>query len=69
MIGYGMFINWVWGPHPPPPIAVLSVGEGGFWEGQSRGRVGWFPAECVEEIPARGSDGRAGERPYRWPYR
>uniref|UniRef100_A0A8U8BW28 Uncharacterized protein n=1 Tax=Geospiza parvula TaxID=87175 RepID=A0A8U8BW28_GEOPR len=23
-------------------IKVLSVGEGGFWEGQARGRVGWF---------------------------
>uniref|UniRef100_A0A8V5GV55 Uncharacterized protein n=1 Tax=Melopsittacus undulatus TaxID=13146 RepID=A0A8V5GV55_MELUD len=34
-------------------IKVLSVGEGGFWEGQARGRIGWFPSECVEEVPAR----------------
>ncbi|XP_059832058.1 SH3 and multiple ankyrin repeat domains protein 2b isoform X1 [Hypanus sabinus] len=33
-------------------VKVLSIGEGGFWEGSCRGRVGWFPAECVEEIPA-----------------
>ncbi|XP_078405605.1 SH3 and multiple ankyrin repeat domains protein 2b isoform X2 [Cetorhinus maximus] len=33
-------------------VKVLSIGEGGFWEGSARGRVGWFPAECVEEIPA-----------------
>ncbi|KAM8794752.1 SH3 and multiple ankyrin repeat domains protein 1 [Eudromia elegans] len=43
-------------------IKVLSVGEGGFWEGQARGRVGWFPAECVEEVPARAPDGRAESR-------
>ncbi|XP_060695129.1 SH3 and multiple ankyrin repeat domains protein 2-like isoform X3 [Hemiscyllium ocellatum] len=36
-------------------VKVLSIGEGGFWEGSSRGRVGWFPAECVEEIPANES--------------
>ena len=45
---------------PLLPHTVLSVGEGGFWEGQSRGRVGWFPADCVEEIPARGNDSKAG---------
>ncbi|XP_032894623.1 SH3 and multiple ankyrin repeat domains protein 2 isoform X3 [Amblyraja radiata] len=33
-------------------VKVLSIGEGGFWEGSARGRIGWFPAECVEEIPA-----------------
>ncbi|XP_072322858.1 SH3 and multiple ankyrin repeat domains protein 2-like isoform X2 [Scyliorhinus torazame] len=36
-------------------VKVLSIGEGGFWEGSSRGRVGWFPAEYVEEIPANES--------------
>uniref|UniRef100_A0A8C1L3G4 SH3 and multiple ankyrin repeat domains 2b n=1 Tax=Cyprinus carpio TaxID=7962 RepID=A0A8C1L3G4_CYPCA len=34
-------------------VKVLSIGEGGFWEGSARGNVGWFPAECVEEIPNR----------------
>ncbi|XP_073797216.1 SH3 and multiple ankyrin repeat domains protein 1 isoform X2 [Danio rerio] len=31
-------------------VKVLSVGEGGFWEGTVKGRTGWFPAECVEEV-------------------
>ena len=45
--------------HTPPPLApVLSIGEGGFWEGSARGQVGWFPAECVEEIPAKPSEER-----------
>lgn len=38
---------------------VLSIGEGGFWEGSARGQVGWFPADCVEEIPAKTSDERS----------
>uniref|UniRef100_A0A8C6Y9Y8 SH3 and multiple ankyrin repeat domains protein 1 n=1 Tax=Naja naja TaxID=35670 RepID=A0A8C6Y9Y8_NAJNA len=37
-------------------IKVLSVGEGGFWEGQVKGRVGWFPSDCVEEVPNNRSD-------------
>ncbi|KAK3535285.1 hypothetical protein QTP70_007440, partial [Hemibagrus guttatus] len=40
--------------------AVLSVGEGGFWEGSARGNVGWFPSECVEEIPNKSNE----DRPY-----
>lgn len=40
-------------------ISVLSIGEGGFWEGSARGQVGWFPADCVEEIPAKASDERS----------
>ncbi|XP_064821322.1 uncharacterized protein LOC135539371 [Oncorhynchus masou masou] len=39
-------------------VKVLSIGEGGFWEGSARGQVGWFPAECVEEIPAKASEER-----------
>uniref|UniRef100_A0A8B9KSE8 SH3 and multiple ankyrin repeat domains 2a n=1 Tax=Astyanax mexicanus TaxID=7994 RepID=A0A8B9KSE8_ASTMX len=31
-------------------VKVLSIGEGGYWEGSARGHVGWFPADCVEEI-------------------
>ncbi|XP_022539570.2 SH3 and multiple ankyrin repeat domains protein 2b [Astyanax mexicanus] len=41
-------------------VKVLSVGEGGFWEGSARGNVGWFPAECVEEIPKKSNE----DRPY-----
>lgn len=37
---------------------VLSIGEGGFWEGSARGQVGWFPADCVEEIPAKATEER-----------
>lgn len=38
---------------------VLSIGEGGFWEGSAHGQVGWFPADCVEEIPAKATDERS----------
>ncbi|XP_062298344.1 SH3 and multiple ankyrin repeat domains protein 1-like [Scomber scombrus] len=33
-------------------VKVLSVGEGGYWEGTVKGRTGWFPSECVEEVAA-----------------
>uniref|UniRef100_A0A8D0A0S5 SH3 and multiple ankyrin repeat domains 2 n=1 Tax=Sander lucioperca TaxID=283035 RepID=A0A8D0A0S5_SANLU len=39
-------------------VKVLSIGEGGFWEGSAHGQVGWFPADCVEEIPAKAADER-----------
>ncbi|KAI2648450.1 SH3 and multiple ankyrin repeat domains protein 2 [Labeo rohita] len=39
-------------------VKVLSIGEGGFWEGSARGNVGWFPAECVEEIPSKPNEDR-----------
>ncbi|XP_026517631.1 SH3 and multiple ankyrin repeat domains protein 1-like, partial [Terrapene carolina triunguis] len=39
-------------------IKVLSVGEGGFWEGQVKGRVGWFPSDCVEEVQTKTQDGK-----------
>ena len=42
-----------------PP--VLSIGEGGFWEGTVKGRTGWFPADCVEEVQMRQYDARHGE--------
>ncbi|XP_034144200.1 SH3 and multiple ankyrin repeat domains protein 2b isoform X3 [Esox lucius] len=41
-------------------VKVLSIGEGGFWEGSARGNVGWFPSECVEEIPNQAQE----DRPY-----
>ncbi|KAB1269386.1 SH3 and multiple ankyrin repeat domains protein 3, partial [Camelus dromedarius] len=37
---------------------VLSIGEGGFWEGTVKGRTGWFPADCVEEVQMRQYDTR-----------
>ncbi|XP_070411154.1 SH3 and multiple ankyrin repeat domains protein 2 isoform X2 [Nothobranchius furzeri] len=43
-------------------VKVLSIGEGGFWEGSARGQVGWFPADCVEEIPAKATDERSYSR-------
>ncbi|KAM4630606.1 SH3 and multiple ankyrin repeat domains protein 2 [Polymixia lowei] len=43
-------------------VKVLSIGEGGFWEGSARGQVGWFPADCVEEIPAKTSEERSYSR-------
>ncbi|KAL6053644.1 hypothetical protein STEG23_018877, partial [Scotinomys teguina] len=43
-------------------IKVLSIGEGGFWEGQVKGRVGWFPSECLEEVANRSQEGRQESR-------
>ncbi|XP_078094498.1 SH3 and multiple ankyrin repeat domains protein 1-like [Mustelus asterias] len=41
---------------------VLSVGEGGFWEGTVKGRTGWFPAENVEEIPNKPQESKHESR-------
>ncbi|XP_068097509.1 SH3 and multiple ankyrin repeat domains protein 1 isoform X1 [Hyperolius riggenbachi] len=43
-------------------IKVLSVGEGGFWEGNCRGRTGWFPSDCVEEIAVKPQEGKQESR-------
>ncbi|KAM6951138.1 LOW QUALITY PROTEIN: SH3 and multiple ankyrin repeat domains protein 1-like [Aplochiton taeniatus] len=43
-------------------VKVLSVGEGGFWEGTVKGRTGWFPSECVEEVAAPTKDSRSETR-------
>ncbi|XP_027297776.1 SH3 and multiple ankyrin repeat domains protein 1 isoform X1 [Cricetulus griseus] len=43
-------------------IKVLSIGEGGFWEGQVKGRVGWFPSDCLEEVANRSQEGRQESR-------
>uniref|UniRef100_A0A8U7MC42 Uncharacterized protein n=1 Tax=Corvus moneduloides TaxID=1196302 RepID=A0A8U7MC42_CORMO len=43
-------------------VKVLSIGEGGFWEGSVKGRSGWFPAECVEEVQMRQYDSRQETR-------
>lgn len=42
-------------------VSVLSVGEGGYWEGTVKGRTGWFPSDCVEEVAALGKDNRSGK--------
>lgn len=42
-------------------LTVLSIGEGGFWEGTVKGRTGWFPADCVEEVQMRQFDPRLGK--------
>lgn len=39
---------------------MLSIGEGGFWEGQVKGRVGWFPSDCLEEVANRSQEGKQG---------
>ncbi len=41
---------------------VVSVGEGGYWEGICRGQVGWFPARCLEEIPLKPDKERPSKR-------
>lgn len=50
--------------HFPVPTShpVLSIGEGGFWEGQVKGRVGWFPSDCLEEVANRSQEGRQGNK-------
>uniref|UniRef100_A0A672PN35 SH3 and multiple ankyrin repeat domains 1 n=1 Tax=Sinocyclocheilus grahami TaxID=75366 RepID=A0A672PN35_SINGR len=40
-------------------VKVLSVGEGGFWEGTAKGRTGWFPADCVEEVQPQNQEHRS----------
>uniref|UniRef100_A0A3P8V1R3 SH3 and multiple ankyrin repeat domains protein 3 n=1 Tax=Cynoglossus semilaevis TaxID=244447 RepID=A0A3P8V1R3_CYNSE len=42
--------------HRGERVKVLSIGEGGFWEGSVKGRTGWFPADCVEEVQMRQYD-------------
>uniref|UniRef100_G3R7F8 SH3 and multiple ankyrin repeat domains protein 3 n=1 Tax=Gorilla gorilla gorilla TaxID=9595 RepID=G3R7F8_GORGO len=48
--------------HRGEAVKVLSIGEGGFWEGTVKGRTGWFPADCVEEVQMRQHDTRPGEQ-------
>uniref|UniRef100_A0A8C9S469 SH3 and multiple ankyrin repeat domains 1 n=1 Tax=Scleropages formosus TaxID=113540 RepID=A0A8C9S469_SCLFO len=43
-------------------VKVLSVGEGGYWEGTVRGRTGWFPADCVQEVAVQSQDNRSESR-------
>ncbi|XP_033059842.1 SH3 and multiple ankyrin repeat domains protein 2 isoform X4 [Trachypithecus francoisi] len=48
--------------HRGDRVKVLSIGEGGFWEGSARGHIGWFPAECVEEVQCKPRDSQAETR-------
>ncbi|EGW01929.1 SH3 and multiple ankyrin repeat domains protein 2 [Cricetulus griseus] len=48
--------------HRGDRVKVLSIGEGGFWEGSARGHIGWFPAECVEEVQCKPWDSQAETR-------
>ncbi|XP_070846625.1 SH3 and multiple ankyrin repeat domains protein 1-like [Chaetodon trifascialis] len=43
-------------------VKVLSVGEGGYWEGTVKGRTGWFPSDCVEEVAGLTKDNRSETR-------
>ncbi|XP_051542855.1 SH3 and multiple ankyrin repeat domains protein 1-like [Myxocyprinus asiaticus] len=43
-------------------VKVLSVGEGGFWEGTVKGHTGWFPADCVEEVLPQNQDPQTESR-------
>ncbi|TNN70085.1 SH3 and multiple ankyrin repeat domains protein 1 [Liparis tanakae] len=43
-------------------VKVLSIGEGGYWEGTVRGRTGWFPSDCVEEVMLRSQENRSESR-------
>ncbi|KAI1232769.1 SH3 and multiple ankyrin repeat domains protein 2, partial [Lamprotornis superbus] len=44
--------------HKGDRVKVLSIGEGGFWEGSTRGHIGWFPAECVEEVQCKPNESK-----------
>ncbi|XP_031158336.1 SH3 and multiple ankyrin repeat domains protein 3-like [Sander lucioperca] len=48
--------------HRGERVKVLSIGEGGFWEGNVKGRTGWFPADCIEEVQMRQYDPRLETR-------
>ncbi|XP_012876413.1 PREDICTED: SH3 and multiple ankyrin repeat domains protein 2 isoform X1 [Dipodomys ordii] len=48
--------------HRGDRVKVLSIGEGGFWEGSARGHIGWFPADCVEEVQCKPRDSQAETR-------
>ncbi|XP_039696522.1 SH3 and multiple ankyrin repeat domains protein 2 isoform X3 [Pteropus medius] len=48
--------------HRGDRVKVLSIGEGGFWEGSARGHIGWFPADCVEEVQCKPRDSQADTR-------
>ncbi|XP_061058226.1 SH3 and multiple ankyrin repeat domains protein 2 isoform X2 [Eubalaena glacialis] len=48
--------------HRGDRVKVLSIGEAGFWEGSARGHIGWFPAECVEEVQCKPKDSPAETR-------
>ncbi|XP_078540431.1 SH3 and multiple ankyrin repeat domains protein 2 isoform X1 [Lissotriton helveticus] len=48
--------------HKGDRVKVLSIGEGGFWEGSARGHIGWFPADCLEEVQPKPNESRPETR-------
>ncbi|XP_070617558.1 SH3 and multiple ankyrin repeat domains protein 2 isoform X3 [Erythrolamprus reginae] len=48
--------------HKGDRVKVLNIGEGGYWEGSTRGHVGWFPAECVEEVQYKPNESKPETR-------
>uniref|UniRef100_A0A8C7DUV4 SH3 and multiple ankyrin repeat domains 2 n=1 Tax=Naja naja TaxID=35670 RepID=A0A8C7DUV4_NAJNA len=48
--------------HKGDRVKVLNIGEGGFWEGSTRGHIGWFPAECVEEVQYKPNESKPETR-------
>uniref|UniRef100_A0A8C8S295 SH3 and multiple ankyrin repeat domains 2 n=1 Tax=Pelusios castaneus TaxID=367368 RepID=A0A8C8S295_9SAUR len=48
--------------HKGDRVKVLSIGEGGYWEGTTRGLVGWFPADCVEEVQCKPNESKPETR-------
>ncbi|XP_051821756.1 SH3 and multiple ankyrin repeat domains protein 2 isoform X5 [Antechinus flavipes] len=48
--------------HRGDRVKVLSIGEGGFWEGSTRGHIGWFPADCVEEVQCKPNESKPETR-------
>ena len=36
---------------------VVFIGKGGYWEGRSGGRQGWFPARAIQEVTDDGDSG------------
>ncbi|KAG5262408.1 hypothetical protein AALO_G00274820 [Alosa alosa] len=41
---------------------ITCVGDGGFWEGTVKGRTGWFPSDCVEEVPPQNQEQKPESR-------
>ncbi len=41
---------------------MISVGEGGYWEGKIGEREGWFPADHVQEVRLRRAAGTSRAR-------
>ncbi|XP_012881186.1 PREDICTED: SH3 and multiple ankyrin repeat domains protein 3 [Dipodomys ordii] len=62
LLGLLRWTPWGRGAAAGESCDMLSIGEGGFWEGTVKGRTGWFPADCVEEVQMRQYDARPETR-------